>query len=109
MTYQDIIDVYKTPTKAAAALDYSVATLYLWKKKGIPVKSQIVVQERSGGLLMAEERETMERERYDMLMEAFKECAEKCVSSRNMETLIRETGFDRRHLQQIVKESGVVC
>lgn len=55
------------------------------------------------------EQETMERERYGILLDAFNELAEKCVSTESMETLIRETGFSHKHMQQIVKESGKVC
>lgn len=109
MTYTDIIAHFGSPTKTADGLGYSIATLYQWRRQGIPIRAQEVIQARTNGELKMDEQATQERERYEMLSEAFKELAGLCVSKESMDTLLSETGFSAKHLQQIIKESGKVC
>lgn len=45
-----------------------------------------------------DERATMERERFEMLMAAFRECAERGLSLESLETLARETGVGTKYL-----------
>lgn len=45
MTFNDIITFYgNNITKAAAELGYTTATLYEWRKKGVPWKTQVYIQ-----------------------------------------------------------------
>jgi hypothetical protein len=54
MTYTQLIRFFKTPTKAAKALNCSQPTLSNWKKRGISRLGQLKAQKVTCGFLKAD-------------------------------------------------------
>ena len=51
MTFNDLIDHFKTQAKAAAALGIKQPSIALWKRRGIPPLRQMQIQLLTGGAL----------------------------------------------------------
>lgn len=54
MTYDQVIAYYKTPQSAAQRLGFTTQAIYLWSKKGVPKKSQRLIEAITRGRLKAE-------------------------------------------------------
>ena len=54
MTFNELIEYYKTQTAAAAALDMSQSSVSEWQEKGIPIPRQYQIQVLTGGKLKAD-------------------------------------------------------
>jgi transcriptional regulator with XRE-family HTH domain len=54
MTYDQLLDLYKTQRAAAEAVGVSKQAVSQWKRKGIPRNSQIDIEVKSGGRLKAD-------------------------------------------------------
>lgn len=54
MTVDDILGLYKTPTKAKKALGYTLQTFRNWRRDGIPIRAQQTIQVLTRGKLKAD-------------------------------------------------------
>ena len=54
MTFDELMDLYGTQTKAGDALGVAQTTVADWKKFGIPLPRQYQIQVLTGGVLKAD-------------------------------------------------------
>lgn len=81
-------------TKMAASLDYSIATMYLWRRKGIPDRALPWINSVLEGKNMDErQKQELEEERMQRLEWAFQELTDKGVTKESLDTLYFETGY----------------
>lgn len=51
MNLKQIVELYETRTKAARTLGFTLQTFRNWEKKGIPLRSQQIIQYLTSGVL----------------------------------------------------------
>jgi len=56
MTFKDILKHFGTVDRASMSLHYTRMAIYNWQKRGIPYRTQIVIQAVTGGKLKAEKK-----------------------------------------------------
>ena len=109
MDYTELIEFFGGDVNEAAyKLKVTTATIYNYRAHGIPPKSLPYIENRIKELKMDQEQaKELENERYYKLMQAFIEAWKLGMSRDNFDTLVFETGFSKKDLDNMKEKEGV--